>query len=50
MREQLAHAVRPFRGECDYAVLYAEPHPVALRALREARDQEHLWELLDTAL
>lgn len=49
-REQLAHPVRPSEGECDYPVLHPDPHPVVLRALREARDHEHLWELLDTTL
>jgi len=49
-REQLAWPVRPEKGECDYPVLYAEPHPVVLRALRQARDLEHLWRMLDTAL
>jgi hypothetical protein len=49
-REQLAYSVSPFEGECDYPVLYSDPHPVVLRAMREARNQQHLWELLDTAL
>ncbi|MDJ1137290.1 transglutaminase family protein [Streptomyces iconiensis] len=49
-REQLAWPVRPEKGECDYPVLYAEPHPVVLRALRLATDRAELWRLLDTAL
>ncbi|NGO71997.1 transglutaminase-like domain-containing protein [Streptomyces boncukensis] len=49
-REQLAWPVRPGKGECDYPVLYAEPHPVVLRALRSATDMDQLWRLLDTAL
>jgi transglutaminase-like putative cysteine protease len=49
-REQLAWPVRPEKGECDYPVLYAEPHPIVLRALRQARDLDHLWQMLDTAL
>jgi len=49
-REQLAFAVWPEKGECDYPVLYAEPHPVVLRALRQATDRAQLWQLLDTAL
>lgn len=49
-REQLGYAVRPLKGECDYPVLYAGPHPVVLRALREAEDRAHLWRLLDVAL
>lgn len=49
-REQLAWPVRAEKGECDYPVLYAEPHPVVLRALRRARNREELWRLLDTAL
>lgn len=49
-REQLAWRVRPEKGECDYPVLYAEPHPVVLRALRRATGHADLWRLLDTAL
>lgn len=49
-REQLAWPVRAEKGECDYPVLYAEPHPTVLRALRQARDLEHLGRMLDTAL
>ncbi|MBO8184286.1 transglutaminase-like domain-containing protein [Streptomyces spirodelae] len=49
-REQLAFSVWPEKGECDYPVLYAEPHPVVLRALRHATDRAQLWQLLDTAL
>ncbi|NLU68161.1 transglutaminase family protein [Streptomyces sp. HNM0574] len=49
-REQLAWPVRPECGECDYPLLYDAPHPVVLRALRTARDREHLWQLLPAAL
>ncbi|MGY1434020.1 transglutaminase-like domain-containing protein [Streptomyces reniochalinae] len=49
-REQLAFAAWPEKGECDYPLLYAEPHPVVLRALRQATDRAHLWRLLDVAL
>ncbi|AWE48880.1 transglutaminase [Streptomyces nigra] len=48
--EQLAFPVDPDSGELDYPTLYAEPHPAVLQALRAARDREHLWELLPTAL
>ncbi|MFE5797058.1 transglutaminase domain-containing protein [Streptomyces sp. NPDC056503] len=48
--ERLAWAVRPEAGEVDYPVLYAEPHPVVLRALRVAADRPHLWRILPTAL
>ncbi|WP_019355701.1 transglutaminase-like domain-containing protein [Streptomyces sp. AA1529] len=49
-REQLAFPVWPEKGECDYPVLYAEPHPVVVRALRQATGPARLWQLLDTAL
>ncbi|QHF95510.1 MULTISPECIES: transglutaminase-like domain-containing protein [Streptomyces] len=49
-REQLAYRVRPEKGECDYPVLYDEPHPVVLRALRRASGHGHLLRLLDAAL
>ncbi|MFE6489205.1 transglutaminase, partial [Streptomyces sp. NPDC057757] len=31
-------------------VLYAEPHPAVLRALKAAPDRPHLWQTLPTAL
>ncbi|MFF8285660.1 transglutaminase family protein [Streptomyces albus] len=49
-REQLAYTAWPEKGECDYPVLYAAPHPVVLRALRGATDRVRLWQSLDTAL
>ncbi|NSC20322.1 transglutaminase family protein [Streptomyces albus subsp. chlorinus] len=49
-RERLAWPVRPEKGECEYPLLHAEPHPVVLRALRTAEDRAGLWELLDRAL
>jgi transglutaminase-like putative cysteine protease len=48
--ERLAFAPDPESNELDYPVLYAEPHPAVLSALRAARDRPHLWELLPTAL
>ncbi|MBV1939985.1 transglutaminase domain-containing protein [Streptomyces sp. BV286] len=48
--ERLAFTLDPKSNEMDYPVLYAEPHPVVLSALRAARDRPHLWELLPTAL
>ncbi|TPQ16815.1 transglutaminase domain-containing protein [Streptomyces sporangiiformans] len=48
--ERLAFALDPESNEMDYPVLYAEPHPVVLRALKAARDREHLWQTLPTAL
>ncbi|GAA3050204.1 transglutaminase domain-containing protein [Streptomyces roseofulvus] len=48
--ERLAWTVRPEFGEVDHPVLYAEPHPVVLRALRAAPDRPHLWRTLPTEL
>ncbi|MFK3734460.1 transglutaminase family protein [Streptomyces sp. NPDC088090] len=48
--ERLAWTVRPEVNEVDYPVLYAEPHPVVLRALRAATDRPHLWRTLPTDL
>jgi hypothetical protein len=48
--ERLAFTLDPKSNEMDYTVLYAEPHPAVLGALRGARDRPHLWELLPTAL
>ncbi|MFJ9577009.1 transglutaminase family protein [Streptomyces sp. NPDC101191] len=43
--ERLAWPVRPEFNEVDYPVLYAEPHPVVLSALRAAADRPHLWKI-----
>ncbi|MEU3252622.1 transglutaminase domain-containing protein [Streptomyces sp. NPDC006997] len=48
--ERLAWVTDPLSGEVDYPVLYAEPHPLVLDALRSARDRPHLWRTLPTAL
>ncbi len=48
--ERLAWAARPEVNEVDYPVLYAEPHPVVLRALQAATDRPHLWRILPTDL
>ncbi|MFF9476835.1 transglutaminase family protein [Streptomyces roseolus] len=48
--ERLAWVVRPEVNEVDYPVLYAEPHPVVLRALQAATDRPHLWRTLPTDL
>ncbi|MET8826934.1 transglutaminase family protein [Streptomyces sp. NPDC004610] len=37
-------------SEVDYPVLYAEPHPVVLDALKAATDRAQLWQTLPTAL
>lgn len=37
-------------SEMDYPVLYTEPHPAVLRALKEAPDRPSLWQTLPTAL
>ncbi|MET9950035.1 transglutaminase family protein [Streptomyces sp. NPDC006339] len=44
--ERLAWPVRPEFNEVDYPVLYDEPHPAVLSALRAARDRPHLWTML----
>ncbi|WP_336322312.1 transglutaminase family protein [Streptomyces lavendofoliae] len=49
-REQVAFRVRPEAGEVDHPELYAAPHPVVLRALRNARDRPHLERTLPAAL
>ncbi|MFE5858296.1 transglutaminase domain-containing protein [Streptomyces sp. NPDC056500] len=41
--ERLAFTVNQESNEVDYPVLYAEPHPVVLRALTTASDRESLW-------
>ncbi|MEU2880195.1 transglutaminase family protein [Streptomyces sp. NPDC007070] len=48
--ERLAFPVDPQANEMDYPVLYAEPHPVVLSALRAAPDRPWLWKALPTAL
>ncbi|MFG2958061.1 transglutaminase domain-containing protein [Streptomyces sp. NPDC048291] len=48
--ERLAWVPDPRSSEMDYPVLYAEPHPVVLGALRAAPDRPHLWKTLPTAL
>ncbi|MFI1939780.1 transglutaminase family protein [Streptomyces purpureus] len=49
-RERLAFPVRPESNEVDYPVLYAEPHPVVLAALKAAPDRPYLWKTLPTEL
>ncbi|MFE9994612.1 transglutaminase domain-containing protein [Streptomyces avermitilis] len=48
--ERLAFTPDPESNELDYPVLYAEPHPAVLGALRAAHDRPHLWKTLPTAL
>ncbi|TXS34683.1 transglutaminase family protein [Streptomyces sp. ms191] len=48
--ERLAWTVRPECNEVDYPVLYAEPHPAVLSALRAASDRPHLARTLPTEL
>ncbi|WP_328766308.1 transglutaminase family protein [Streptomyces sp. NBC_00286] len=48
--ERLAWVPDPKSNETDYSVLYAEPHPAVLRALKAAPDREYLWKTLPTAL
>ncbi|MGI3228236.1 transglutaminase domain-containing protein [Streptomyces sp. GTA36] len=48
--ERLAFPVDPQSNEVDYPVLYAEPHPAVLSALKAAPDRPHLWKTLPTAL
>ncbi|GAA3490866.1 transglutaminase domain-containing protein [Streptomyces cremeus] len=48
--ERLAWAPREGRGEEDFPLLYAAPHPEVVRALREAPDRPRLWEALPDAL
>jgi transglutaminase-like putative cysteine protease len=40
--EQLAYVVRPEPGEIDYPIIYAQPHPKVVRALREHTNCLHL--------
>ncbi|MGP4048256.1 transglutaminase domain-containing protein [Streptomyces sp. 2A115] len=48
--ERLAFALDLESNEMDYQVLYAEPHPAILRALKDAPDRPYLWKTLPTAL
>ncbi|MEU6668376.1 transglutaminase domain-containing protein [Streptomyces sp. NPDC046727] len=48
--ERLAWIPDPAAQELDYPVLYAEPHPVVLAALRAAPDRPHLWKTLPSGL
>lgn len=48
--EQLAFTPDPKSNELDYPVLYAEPHPVVLGALKAAPDRPYLWRTLPAAL
>ncbi|MET9914796.1 transglutaminase domain-containing protein [Streptomyces sp. NPDC006476] len=48
--ERLAFTPAPESNELDYPVLYAEPHPAVLKALRAAPDRPYLWKTLPTAL
>ncbi|MGW3144619.1 transglutaminase domain-containing protein [Streptomyces sp. NPDC001177] len=48
--ERLAWVPDPESNEVDYPVLYAEPHPVVLGALKAAPDRPYLWKTLPTAL
>lgn len=46
----LPFVVRPECNEVDYPVLYDEPHPKVLGALRTAPDRPHLWKTLPAEL
>ncbi|MGV4986474.1 transglutaminase domain-containing protein [Streptomyces sp. NRAIS3] len=48
--ERLAWIPDPAAGEQDYPVLYAEPHPAVLDALKTAPDRPHLSKNLPDAL
>ncbi|MFF3912010.1 transglutaminase domain-containing protein [Streptomyces sp. NPDC001852] len=48
--ERLAWIPDPAAGELDHPVLYAEPHPVVLGALKAAPDRPQLWKTLPDAL
>ncbi|MDH6219177.1 transglutaminase family protein [Streptomyces pseudovenezuelae] len=48
--ERLAWVPDPKSSEMDYPVLYAEPHPAVLGALKAAPDRPQLWQTLPTAL
>ncbi|MEU1010929.1 transglutaminase family protein [Streptomyces sp. NPDC005890] len=44
--ERLAWIPDPAAGELDHPVLYAEPHPLVIAALRAAPDRRYLWKAL----
>ena len=48
--ERLAWIPDPESGELDHPVLYAQPHPAVLGALRAAPDRPSLWKTLPAAL
>ncbi|MET8560256.1 transglutaminase family protein [Streptomyces flaveolus] len=48
--ERLAWVPDPSSNEMDYPVLYAEPHPAVLAALRAAPDRPYLWKTLPSTL
>jgi transglutaminase-like putative cysteine protease len=48
--ERLAWIPDPESNEVDYPVLYAEPHPAVLAALKAAPDRPYLWKTLPTTL
>ncbi|MFF3464040.1 transglutaminase domain-containing protein [Streptomyces sp. NPDC001984] len=48
--ERLAWVPDPKSSEMDYPVLYTEPHPAVLGALKAAPDRPYLWKTLPTAL
>jgi len=48
--ERLAWVPDLRSNEVDYPVLYAEPHPAVLSALKAAPDRLHLWKTLPTEL
>ncbi|MFB0614918.1 transglutaminase family protein [Streptomyces sp. AGS-58] len=48
--ERLAWVPDSTSNEMDYPVLYAEPHPAVLAALRAAPDRPHLWKTLPSTL
>lgn len=48
--ERLAWIPDAESNEADYPVLYAEPHPAVIEALKAAPDRPRLWKTLPTAL
>ncbi|MFJ4521712.1 transglutaminase family protein [Streptomyces sp. NPDC088810] len=48
--ERLAWIPDPAAGELDHPVLYAEPHPLVIAALRAAPDRRYLWKTLPDSL
>ncbi|MEV6723275.1 transglutaminase domain-containing protein [Streptomyces xanthochromogenes] len=49
-RERLAWPVRPEFSEVDYPVLFDEPHPAVVAALKAAPDRPSLWPIYPTEL